>query len=1111
MDMESAFARFRRWLKKIYQTAAGLDVNLTDDVRGVFDRMMSTEREIAATATRNELLDLTARELDALGLTGTARTTAAGLMSKGRDAASVALQQARDENRKARLAKYTHEAIEEVREMQVYTTRREMRATPLDLEIIRGEFGEDTARAFMKSLPGALKKEGGIDPEIFAAEHGYASAAEMVQDVLAAKRQSDAVTELVKKKEAQHDAAYDAFERLMETREVSIQMEMVGRKLADILGTQHIERDAYQIAASKELSAMALGRAVQTGNFLAAMRRALQQERMSLNAGDRQTALDAHRKAMLNMEFVRLSRDLAKRKDSSERGIKRFVSMQRGDPDARYIVMDIGMRHGLNSFSSQLAEGRDVRSIQSWMRAAEDDGYTIFADDRVLYGTGQSWRDMSVSDFEDLAETVNQIVTVERNRRKLLTANGKADLDDAAQSIADSIYAHRKATGMKTVEGQPAVKNVLAGIHAVHTKVESLCVALDGDKMGPTWDYIYRPITEADDKQNLMFREVREALTAAGLFGTYTQKELARMGAKKEFVSEIGEKLTWENRIAVALNMGNEVNAGRIRDGHHWTDEQIAAVVRPLTARDWHFVQSVWDYIGTFKEAAFQLQEDVTGLRPTAVEARPLTVTTADGQKLELAGGYYPIKYNSDKGFMAFQREQKEMDKELFGGRNYGAAMTRNGHLKERQQGGAGSPLLLELSVVTDHLFNVVHDLTYRKAVLDVAKVLRHKAVREAIESTVGAQQYRQLLPWLQDVANERQEPMHYVHRWARWARASTSIMQMGYKMTTMLTQPLGISQSAELLGYRYTGSGLKHVFANPLKLPALLEETFARSPMMANRIKSFDREVRDITKQLKPGMDRFGWVQKLKENAFVPMGIMQMGVDLPTWWGAYEKGLKEHNGDEAQAARYADSIVRLSQGSGSTKDLARVQRGGELLRLTTMFYSYFNTFYNLGARRIALLRDNHSPADIFMAANTALLLWFIPAVLGELVAGRGPDDDEDPEKWLAMQIMQYPFQTVVGVRDIASGVFGEYDYQITPAQSAPASFVKWFKSVNKALEKEDPKKLVKPTVEAAGYAFGLPLKQPIITVGNMWDYLSGDDPDFYVRDLFFNKPKDRK
>lgn len=1110
-ELASAFARFRRWLLKIYQSAVRLNAPLTDEVRSVFDRMISTEREIAATAARNELLDLTARELDALGLTGTARETAGGLVSRGREAAAEALERARAENRKSRQAKYLREAWEEVREMQAYKARKALRQTPLDLEAVRDGYGEDTARALLKSLPGAARKEGGVDPEIFAAEQGYENATAMFADVLNARRQGDMVAGIVREKEARHDQAYDAFEHLMETREVAIQMELVGRKLAELLGVQSVEAEAYTRAAQKELASMPLGRAVQTGNFLAAMRRALQEQRTALLAGDRQKALLAHRKAALNMEFARQSRALARSREKLENGIKRFVGMKRGDPDARYMVMDIGARYGLCKFNARLAEGRDAATGRAWLKAAEADGYEIFPDETVLLGAGQPWRTMSVTDFESLTDTVAQIITVERNRRKLLTAQGKADLDETAESIAAAIYAHRQSKPFKTVEKQPAAVKALSGLHAIHTKIEALCLAVDGDRMGPAWEYIYRPITEADDRQAMRFREVRDALNSAPLFGAYTKKELAGMGTRRELVKEIGERLTWENRLAVALNMGNAVNIERIKTGHGWTDEQIAAVVKPLTSRDWNFVQAVWDYLGSFKEEAFALQEEVTGLRPTAVEAEPLTVQTSDGKTLNLAGGYYPIKYNGEKGNRAFAQTQKEMDKELFGGRNYGAAMTRTGHLKERDSGGLGTPLLLDLSVVTDHVFNVVHDLTYRKAVLDVAKIIRHKAVQKAFTDTVGPEMYRQLEPWLQDVAGERQEPMHQIHRWARWARASTSIMQMGFKVTTILAQPMGITQTAEMLGYKWTGVGLKRVYGNIRRLPELLRETYARSPFMANRMQSFDREVRDITKRLQPGLGRFGWLQVLKDKAFIPMGWVQMGVDLPTWWGAYAKGLQDFSGDETRAAHYADSIVRMSQGSGSTKDLARVQRGGELLRLTTMFYSYFNTFYQLAARRIVRLKEHHAPADIFMAANTALLLWFLPAVFGELLAGRGPDDDDEKWKWASMQILQYPFQSVVGVRDLANGIFGKFGYQITPAQSAPAAMVKWFKSVNKALEKEDVSLLARPTAEALGYAFSLPMKQPIITVGNLWNYLMGDDPDFAVRDLFFTKKKDRK
>lgn len=1110
-DLKSGFSRFRAWMLKIYRQAVNLKVELNDEVRGVFDRMLATEKEIAAAAASNELLDLTAGELDSLGFSGTARYTAARLMPKAREAAAESLRAAREQNRKQRLAKYHKEISAEVKEEPVYRARFNMRKTPLDLRAVRENYGDEATDALLKKVPGGLRNDGGIDPEIFAAEHGFESGVDMVTQMLATPTLKEAVGQRVQEKEARHDAEYEAFEHLLETREVAVQMEMVGRKLAELVKAEHIEREAYLLAAQREIAAMPLGRATQTGNFLAAMRRALRRERQAINSGDRQAALTAHRQAMLNLEFVRLSRDIARLQGVIERRIKRFASQAKANPDARYIVMDIGARYGLSKANAQLAEGRDGSTTRGWIETVAAAGYNMFLDDRVLYGQGQPAREMNVADFEALAETVNQIVIVERNQRQVMTAQGKRDLQDVANTVASTIYASRKPKALKTVERQPGAVKSLKGLHAIHTKIEALCISLDGDKLGAVWDTIYKPINDAEDRQLMRLRGVRDALRGEALFGAYTRKELAAMGGKKALVKEVGEKLTRENRLAVALNMGNETNINRIKEGHGWNDEQINSVISTLTRRDWEFVQAVWDYIATFKEEAFALQEEVIGLRPKSVEAQALAVQTADGHILQLRGGYYPIKYNAEKSFTAFQREQKEMDKQLFGGRNHGAAMTKNGHLKERAAGGNGSPLLLELSVITDHLFNVVHDLEYRRAVLDVAKVLRHNAVREAIESTVGQELYRELLPWLQDVANERQEPMHQIHRWARWARASASVMQMGYKVTTMFTQPLGFTQSIELLGYKDASAGLKAVYGNPLNFPRMLEETFARSVFMANRVKNFDREVRDFSKRLQPGMGRFAWVEATKDNAFVPMGLFQMSVDLPTWWGGYIKGLRENGGDEQKAAQYADSVVRMSQGSGSTKDLARVQRGGDLMRLATMFYSYFNTMYNLGARRIALLKQNSSPKNIFLAANTALLLWFVPAVLSELVAGRGPDDNEEPEEWALMNILQYPFQAVVGVRDIANAVFGEYGYQITPAQSAPKSLVNWFKAVSRALEKEDAGEMVKPTVEAAGYLFGLPMKQPIITVGNLWDYITGEDPDFEVRDLFFVKPKGRR
>ena len=1116
-SLESAFTRFRKWLLNIYRKALQLNVELTDDVRGVFDRLLATDAEMNARAVENGLVDLTARELDALGLKGADRIAVSGLMKSAVDAAAERMRADRDRRRDEQLKTWAREAKTEVESLPVYAARRDMQKIGLDKDAVRRNYGDRLVGEVLHALPRSLRNKGGADPELFALEHGFEDAGSMLLAVRDAARKGDMMRELIHRKQAEWDAGFHAEDYLLDTEEVAKQIELVGRYAREalektVVGKERPPRMAEQSVlarvVSEKLAGMEMGRAMRTNTFRMAMRRALAAERRAIVAGNWQAVLDANFQARINMEFARQSLELKRGAERLQERIKSFTGMKRADADARFLVGALAQRHGMGRLDPRLVteERRNpVDVLQTWLKGAEEDGYPLFLEN-AFTGSDLFWKDMSVNDFRDVANGIGQIMTVEHNRRKLLTARNKADLDAVAKEIGESVAAFRKASPVKTVEKENPALKTLKGIHAVHTKIEALCLALDGGKPGPMWEYVYRPITAAEDNQSVRFRGARDALQKL-FFNAYSRKELFAMRRNREYVESVREKLTRENMIALALNMGNETNIKRVREGHKWTDAQIRDVLARLTRKDWEFVQGIWDYLETFRDESFRLQEDITGMRPQAVEATPLTVTTADGETMTLRGGYYPIKYNSEKGFMAFQREQKEMDREFFGGNSYSAAQTRQGHLKDRVRKGTEEPLLLELSVVTDHVFNVIHDLSYRRAVLDVAKVIKHPVVRDAVRGAVGMEMYGELKPWLMDVANERQEPMHAVHRMANWARASSSVMQMGWKVTTMLAQPLGLLQTADVIGYRDTAAGLKKVYSNPLRLPELLEETFARSPMMAERMRSFDREIRDMTKKLMPSSGLFGWVDKIRDSAFLPIGVIQMGVDLPTWWGGYIRGLREFHGDETRAAEYADSIVRMSQGSGGTKDLARVQRGGPLLRLATMFYSYFNTFYNLAARRFTELRLDRSPAAVFRAANTALLLWFLPSVLGEFVAGRGPDDDEEWDEWIGMQILQYPFQAVVGVRDLASGIFGEYGYQITPAESAPASLVKWFKAVNRALEEEDAGGLAKPTAEAAGYLFGLPMKQPIITVGNIWDYVTGEDPDFYVRDLLFVKP----
>jgi len=47
LELQGIFSRFRRWLLDIYKSISSLDVQLTDEVRGVMDRMLATDEQIA--------------------------------------------------------------------------------------------------------------------------------------------------------------------------------------------------------------------------------------------------------------------------------------------------------------------------------------------------------------------------------------------------------------------------------------------------------------------------------------------------------------------------------------------------------------------------------------------------------------------------------------------------------------------------------------------------------------------------------------------------------------------------------------------------------------------------------------------------------------------------------------------------------------------------------------------------------------------------------------------------------------------------------------------------------------------------------------------------------
>jgi hypothetical protein len=198
----------------------------------------------------------------------------------------------------------------------------------------------------------------------------------------------------------------------------------------------------------------------------------------------------------------------------------------------------------------------------------------------------------------------------------------------------------------------------------------------------------------------------------------------------------------------------------------------------------------------------------------------------------------------------------------------------------------------------------------------------------------------------------------------------------------------------------------------------------------------------------------------------------------------------------EEDAGYFADKAVRQSQGAGAAKDLAAVQRSNEFMRLVTMFYSYqsavYQRFRSLG-RDIGTARSQDIPHLI----ARSFFLVVVPPLLSQLLAGRGPDDDEDWAMWSFQQMLLGLFGPIPLARDAANALESGFGYSFTPAARAFETGLNVVKDARKAIEGEETKRATRNALEATGYVFGLPTGQLATAVQFIVDVSEGDkDPD---------------
>lgn len=1133
--MSGVMARFKAWLVSIYKTALALRVDINDDVRGVLDRLIATDDAIAEMQS-----EIGARQLsqDQLGMTDAEYKAYTDSVIRTRDKAEqTLLDKLTAQIRRKRTAQWNTEreavrdevrgtvdtqpdlvAYEYLRSGRVPDSLAHLRALPrlrLGREGLIEEYGDPAiVDALPRTVPPLVSERGGARPGEIAELLGFPDGRAMIDAVVRLGEQRDALKAAGDPRSVRVSRIDAEVDRIMAERhgdplaDGSIEDEALAalhnEARADVLAAEvrGLARQTgkpatpYALAkqwAERSIAEKPIWQISDLSQFTRAEAKAARRAEQAMIKGDADEALRAKQEQMIAHALWLAARD-ANEEIESNRARMEVLAGQRTirSMDQGYLEKIHDLLERFNLKPRSMARTERLESLREWAIAQQAAGNDVAVPQKLLdEAFAIDWRRMTVEEFRGLSDSVKQLAHLGRLKQKFLDGKDKREFE-AVVAEAVAAAGQGRQSGDTTIDAgktnfQRRFGRIASGLRSIDSallKVEYIFKWLDGGDSGP-FGRLFERMSRAQADERTQWKDMGGRLRE--LFHGLPVETRRRMQDVAVYPELNGESLRRDALIAVALNMGNEGNKTKLLKGKGWTEQGVlAAIDRGLDAREMAFVQDIWDLIETLWPQIAAMERELNGVEPEKVVATPLT--TRHGT---FRGGYYPLVYDPKRAAEAGDRRVDEFG-ENFSTDLYTRATTPHGFTKERVERFA-RPIHLSLDVIPRHIMEVIHDLHWRPPIMDAQRFLGDARVKNAIREKLGREYEAQLNPWLTHMALEYARDRRGMSAWddfMKGLRSNVTMVGMGYRLTTVLAQIGGYSDSTAELGTYWMASGFKAYAAQPLASAAFVR---ARSGEMAHRADNLDRDIRQVIREL-AGKDTI--LADVRSFAFSGIAWADAAVTVPTWLGAYNKA--QHDGrTEAEAIAYADKQVRLSQGAGGTKDLVRVQRDSEAMKLFTMFYSYFSHYYNAQRDVGRRFRDARTPGDFGEALARAFWLNGPGVLAAAFLSGQGPGDDESWGAWAARVLFFNLFLGIPIVRDLANlasnAVAGKYigGYQLSPAAQAVETVGKLALSdIPRIAQGEEASRMVTHAINAAGYGLGLPTGQLATTTQFLYDAL---------------------
>lgn len=1159
--LKRVYKSIRDDINTIYYQQHGEDLPLmTGEVRSVMDRLLASEEQIKqAQATRNMEALFKSQEHSGMNdaewksyqeMARAATESASGKLAsdqvremqwlsnaKGR---LLKTMQARHELQRDDIRAEVHDEL--VQKNPVYSAQQFLRTGVLSDEngkpslVEEHQMDAEAAKQLLpegktlEDLPGMTKK-GGLSPDEVAAMHEFPDGKSMIDAIVSSPSLEQATESATEQRMLAEHGEMSSPEGMATAVEKAVHNEARTRLIASEL------RHAARLEPNEQLlvsAARATARKmieqekvsdVNPSVYAAQEARAARQAQSAASRGDAAGIGRAKQDQLLQNALVSEAIKVKAEAKQHLRFLKQFESPLKSTTKA------IGDEHmdAINELLSTYGLAQRERysqrklSLGQWLENeySRTGVMPAVAENLTAPNGPMSWKNLTAPQLRELRDAVKSLEYTGRERRKLFIAGKQEEVDgfvdDVIANLADMKHTAmldirqdlKSAKGLNKLDAKfLRLKSMTRSFDAARLKMEQFFQWIDAGKDAGLKDApihgrmqsLFRLVADAENQERAMrdtsrqfLKELGESLSKAkiDLREVLEIPELPREGNRRWYRSEL---------LAVALNMGNQSTKEKLLRGYNWTEgDVVSAIHQHLSAEEVQFIQSVWEHLSGYAKKSAELQRRQLGVTPQPIEATPLE--TKHGT---LSGGYYPVVYND---VLSPMQEQTTNAARLFEN-NYAAPSTASG--RTASAADAAKPLYLDLNVVGRHIDQLTHDLAWREPIVDMNKVLTDERMLREIEQVYGREYSKQLRPWLQAMANDKVFDMSGNAWWENTIRASTSsakIVALGSHMTQALKMATiePFISLGEVRG-KWSIKGWMMV-ANPLRFKETRQFVFDRSPEMANRLYEADRVVHEAIQRVNMHQSDLIGVsaaQKLADDAlkfaFWGVGQMDMISALPTWMGAYLKGLSHVSEGglglgEQDAIAYADRAVRNAHGGGGVKDMAAVQRS-ESASAYTMFYSFWSHMYTQQrdlAKGWGKMLTGQAAVKDFPRLLAKSWFYFAVLALAYAKSKKKKKDDRSLSSFLKNAAEDLGDSFLVGVpglHDLVDSWEHGAGHSSTPSETIRRNFV--IKSKDLAQGNKTGKSTAKKTGDLAGYATGMPLSQPYATGRFLWDVMDG-------------------